>query len=60
MSDDKTKRAPQDSSRIAMGEDYEVEYWTDRFGCSRKQLQDAVDAVGNSANDVEQYLSGRK
>jgi len=60
MSDDKTKRAPQDSSRIAMGEDYEVEYWTDRFGCSRKQLQDAVDAVGNSANAVEQYLSGRK
>jgi len=60
MSDDKTKRAPQDSSRIATGEDYEVEYWTDRFGCSRKQLQEAVDAVGNSALAVEQYLNGRK
>ena len=60
MSDDKTKRAPQDSSRVAMGEDYEVAYWTDRFGCSREQLQKAVDAVGNSAAAVEQYLNGRK
>ena len=56
MSDDKTLRAPQDSSRIAMGEDYEVEYWTKRFGVSREKLQSAVDAVGNSAGAVEEHL----
>lgn len=33
-----------------MGEDYEVAYWTDKFGVSRERLQTAVDAVGNSAS----------
>lgn len=56
MSDDKTMRAPQDSSRIAMGEDYEVEYWTHKFGVSRDRLQAAVDAVGNGADAVEKHL----
>lgn len=56
MADDKTLRAPQDSARIAMGEDYEVDYWTSKFGLSRDRLQEAIDAVGNSAAAVEQYL----
>lgn len=56
MSDDKTLRGPQDRSRIAMGEDYEVEYWTSRFGVSRDRLQQAIEAVGNSADAVEAYL----
>ncbi|QDZ06810.1 DUF3606 domain-containing protein [Sphingomonas panacisoli] len=56
MSDNKTRRAPQDASRIAMGENYEVSYWTDRFGVSRDRLQQAVDAVGNGAEAVEKYL----
>jgi len=58
MADDKTARGPQDSSRIAMGEDYEVEYWTGKFGVSRDELQKAVDAVGNGADAVEQHLNG--
>jgi hypothetical protein len=58
MADNKTLRGPQDSSRIAMGEDYEVEYWTDKFGVSRDALQKAVDAVGNSATAVEKHLKG--
>lgn len=57
MADDKTIRGPRDSSRIAMGEDYEVRYWTDKFGVSRERLQQAVDAVGNNAEAVEQHLS---
>lgn len=56
MSDDKSTRAPQDASRIAMGEDYEVRYWTGKFGVSRERLQQAVDAVGNSAAAVERHL----
>lgn len=56
MSDDKNDRGPQDSSRVAMGEDYEVSYWTRRFGVSRERLQEAVDAAGNGAEAVEQYL----
>ena len=56
MADDKTTRSPQDSSRIAMGEDYEVAYWTKKFGVTRDKLQQAVDAVGNSASAVERHL----
>jgi hypothetical protein len=56
MADDKTARGAQDRSRIAMGEDYEVEYWTGKFGVTREELQKAVDAVGNSAEAVEQRL----
>ena len=58
MSDNTSLRGPQDSSRIAMGEDYEVAYWTKKFGVSREELQQAVDAVGNSATAVEKYLRG--
>jgi len=58
MADDKTLRAPQDASRIALGEDYEVAYWTKKFGVSRDRLQEAVKAVGNSAAAVEKHLQG--
>lgn len=56
MADDKTLRAPQDSSRITLGEDYEVEYWTNKFGVSRDKLAEAVKAVGNGADAVGEYL----
>ena len=56
MVDEKTLRSPEDRSRIALGEDYEVRYWTDKFGVSRQRLEEAVRAVGNSATAVEQYL----
>jgi hypothetical protein len=58
MADDKTLRGPQDRSRISMSEDYEVEYWTNKFGVSRDELQKAVDAVGNGASAVEKHLKG--
>ena len=57
MSDDTTQRSPLDASRIAMGEDYEVRYWTGKFGVSRERLQQAVDTVGSSAKAVERYLT---
>lgn len=58
MADDKTQRSAQDRSRIAMGEDYEVAYWTEELGVNRDQLQRAVDAVGNGADAVRQHLKG--
>lgn len=58
MADSKDIRGPQDNSRIAMGEDYEVRYWTEKFGVSQDELQRAVDAVGNSASAVEKHLKG--
>ena len=58
MSDDKTQRSPQDASRTAMSEDYEVQYWTGKVGVTRDELQRAVSAVGNSADAVERHFQG--
>jgi hypothetical protein len=57
MADDKSKRGPQDAKLISMKEDYEVEYWTKRFGVSRDELAAAVKAVGHSAAAVEKHLT---
>ena len=45
-------------NRIALGEDYEVDYWSNKFGVSRDQLEQAVKVVGNSADAVERHLKG--
>ena len=55
--DDTTVRGPRDASRVAMGEDYEVRYWTEKFGVDREALQRAVDSVGNGADAVREALS---
>jgi hypothetical protein len=57
MVDDKTKRAPQDTKLISLEEEYEIDYWTERFGVSRDRLATAVRRVGHSAAAVEKYLT---
>ena len=59
MSDDKTKTAPQDASKINIHEDYEVRYWTKTFGVTPEQLREAVAKVGTSAAAVETELKRR-
>jgi hypothetical protein len=54
--DDKTKRAPQDAKLISLEEDYEVEYWTLKYGVTRQRLADAVESVGHSAEKVAEHL----
>jgi hypothetical protein len=56
MADDKTNRGPQDASRIDMHEDYEVAYWTKKFGVSKVELESAVAAAGVSADAVAKEL----
>jgi hypothetical protein len=56
MADDKSKRGPQDRSRINLSEDYEVRYWSDKFGVTPHLLKEAVKKVGNSADAVEKEL----
>lgn len=58
MADDKTKRNPQDAARVNVNEEYEVRYWTDKFGVSEQQLRDAVAKVGVSAAEIERELQG--
>jgi hypothetical protein len=56
MADDKTKRAPEDAILISLEEDYEVEYWTRKYGVTRQRLADAVKSVGDSAKKVAEHL----
>ncbi|MDO9441181.1 MAG: DUF3606 domain-containing protein [Beijerinckiaceae bacterium] len=57
MSDDLKNKGQQDRSKIAMGEEHEVKYWTKHLNVSREQLQRAVDKVGNSAAAVRKELA---
>jgi hypothetical protein len=56
MSDDLSKRGPQDRSRINVNEPHELRYWTQALGISEAELRDAVKAVGPSATAVREHL----
>lgn len=54
--DDKQKVGGADRSRININESYELDYWAARFGVSKDKLKAAVQTVGTSADEVEEYL----
>lgn len=56
MSDDKSKRGPQDRSKVNLSEDYEVDYWTKKWGVSREQLKKAVEKAGSGVDAVAKAL----
>ena len=56
MSDDLTKKRPQDASRINIHEPWEVNWWCSELKCTKSQLEQAVKAVGTSADAVRKYL----
>lgn len=56
MSDDKSNTGPRDANRVSMSEDYEVQYWTNRFNVSREKLEEAVREVGNGVDEIAEYL----
>lgn len=58
MEDDRTLKDERDRSLINLGQDYEVRYWTQKFGVTGADLRDAIKKVGNSAEAVEKELAG--
>ena len=58
MSDDKSKTG-QDRKLISLTEDYERRDWAAKFGVTEDDLRRAVDAVGNSAAEVQEWLKER-
>ena len=48
----------QDLRQIVLTRSYEVRDWCKAFGCTKEELQDAVQAVGTSAQRVREYLKG--
>jgi hypothetical protein len=56
MSDDKLKRGNPDRSRINTSEEYEIRYWTHKFGVSSQQLNEAIKKAGNAPDAVRKVL----
>lgn len=56
MADNKKKRGGADRGLIALGEAYEVAYWSKKFKITPAKLKAAVKKVGRSAKKVEAYI----
>ena len=59
MSDNKANRGSPDRDRIDINDPDEVRNWTQSLGVSREELQRAVQAAGDRADKVREYLRGR-
>jgi len=60
MADSKKKRSGADRALIALGEKYEVSYWSKKFKVTPANLKYAVKKVGHSAKKVEAYIQEQK
>jgi len=60
MADNKKKRGGRDRALIALGESYEVAYWSKKFKITPAKLKYAVKKVGHSAKKVEAYIQLQK
>ena len=60
MADNKKKRGGADRALIALGESYEVAYWSKKFKITPARLKAAVAAAGHSSKNVTAYLARKK
>ena len=60
MSDDKSKAGKQHRDRINVHQDYELRDWSEMFGVSKERLKEAMQAVGDKAANVQNYLKSQK
>lgn len=55
--DDLKNKSRQVRERIALQEDWEVNWWTEKFNVSKLELEEAVSKVGNSAKAVAEFFN---
>ncbi len=60
MSDNTNKRGKQDRLRVASDENWEIRYMMGKFNVSQQKVEEAIKAVGNSREKVEEYLGKSK
>jgi len=60
MADDKTNSHGQDRERINIHQDYELRDWSKSLGVTPERLKEAVQAVGDRAEKVREYLRSGK
>jgi hypothetical protein len=56
MADDLKDRGARDRGRVNVHEDYELRYWTQKWGVTKEQLVQAVQKAGVSAEAVAREL----
>jgi hypothetical protein len=59
MSDDKSNSGGQDRQRINVNQDYELRDWAQSLGTTPERLKEAVQAVGDRADKVREYLKDK-
>lgn len=59
MSDDKTKSHGQDRERINVNQEYELRDWAKSLNTTPERVKEAVQAVGDRADRVREYLGER-
>jgi hypothetical protein len=60
MSDDSKQRGEHDRSRISLQQEHEVRYWTEALGVTKEELEEAVRAVGPSADELRERVKGMR
>jgi hypothetical protein len=53
------RSASEDAKLISLNDEYEVEYWTRKFGVTTERLVRTVHKVGNSAERISEELKRR-
>jgi hypothetical protein len=46
--------------QVSLKEDYEIRYWSERFGVSREELREAVNAVGIDPARVSAHIHAQR
>jgi hypothetical protein len=60
MPDDKSLRGEPDRLRSSANEEWELEYLIDQTGATYQEIEDAVRAVGNNRDRIEEYLRNKR
>jgi hypothetical protein len=60
MSDDTNKSGGQDRQRINVNQEYELRDWAKSMNTTPEKVKEAVQAVGDRADKVREYLGERR
>ncbi len=57
MADNKNKTDYRDRSQVSSSEQYELDYWSKKWGITQDELKEAITQSGtNSVEKLEKYL----
>ena len=60
MPDNLNLRGAPDNRLVSLTQAHEVRAWCASFGCTEQELRDAVSAVGDRADDVQERIKKRR